>query len=177
MSKEKVVDLRVDPVPGSPVSLRKFIESGLPITTFTMIVDGTPERAGVHPDDPDTCNVTILDREQQADYFLALKLPMPEYLKKYLKVLYEDPEGKTVEAMYGQAHMNKGLKQMIGLIQLIAGGCNMARKAGKGIRFFVELPETYMHPAQQRHIPDVMKMIMDDYGPKPEPQQAEATNG
>jgi len=141
-------------------------------TQFTVLVDGTPERVGVAADDPNTVNVLVSDREFQATWFLEQNISLPKYLRKYLTLLYG--EGADIDGLYAHAKTNKATRQMIGLIQILAGGLNMARKAGKGIRFYVEEPETFQHPQQQARVMDVIKKLMDEYGPKEEPQQAES---
>lgn len=70
------------------------------------------------------------------------------------------------------AASNAGLMQAIGMIQLMAGALNMAKKAGKGIRLYVENPETHMHPEQQCNLADLLVTLLKDYGPVEGPNES-----
>lgn len=165
-------DIRTEPVEGAPVSLRKFIEAGHTIAPLTLIVDGTPTRAGIAPDDPDTFNILTADREQQAQYFLSLNLPMPDYLRKYLALVYPKAD---LDALYKNARTNIGARQVIGMIQLIAGALHMAKKAGKGVRLYIEHPETHLHPEQQAGLASMFIALQKDYDPtEPKPETPNA---
>lgn len=155
--------------PGSPVSMRKFIEAGHAAGRLTIVLDR--DSIGILPDDPNTVNVLVTDREAQATYFLDMNLPMPPYLRKYLAMLYDD---ERLDDMYKHARTNKALKQMIGLIQILAGSLKIAKKVGKGVRFYIEEPETHLHPQQQRLVMDMVKAIGDEYFPEEPRQEAAA---
>lgn len=162
---EKNEDLRVEPVDGAPISLKKVSEhlskTGKSKTNTYVLIDGSS--SGFVNDDPFMANITIEERDKQAEYFLDLNLPLPPYLKKYLEYMYEDDK-PNIESMYKYAKTNAELKQLIGLIQLFGGSLNMAKKAKKSVKLYVEEPETRMHPKRERRIMMLLEMLKTDYG-------------
>ena len=158
-------DMRVEPVEGAPISLRKVGRYTEP-TEIKILVDGSA--SGFVNDDPTLANITVKEREFQADYFISLNLPLPVYLAKYIHFMFDD-DGKpcNVEAMYKYASTNPELKQVIGMCQLVGGALNMARKADKGIRLYIEKPEADQHPRRQSRMMSLLMMLKEDYGAKP----------
>lgn len=154
-------DLRVEPVDGAPISLKKVSDYVGPNKELTVLVDNSS--SGFVNDDPTLANVGIQDREDQAMYFLGLNLPMPPYLRKYLEYMYEDDK-PDLDAMYKYAKTNKELKQIIGFIQLVGGSLNMARKQSKNVRIYIEEPETRLHPKRERRVMMLLDMLKKDYG-------------
>lgn len=164
-------DMRIEPVDGAPISLKK-VSDHLTATADTKNKSNTYVLVnnmgiGYVNDDPHMANITIREREIQADYFLSLNLPMPTYLRPYLEYMYED-DGQDIDALYKYASSNDELKQIIGLIQLFGGSLNMARKAKKGVKLYVEEPETRMHPKRERRVMGLLEKIKKDYGFKEE---------
>lgn len=158
-------DMRVEPVEGAPISLRK-VSRHTESTEIKVLVDGSG--SGFVNDDPTLANITIVEREFQATYFLSLGLPLPAYLKKYIEFMFSDDGSPcNAEAMYKYAATNAELKQIIGMCQLVGGALNMARKADKGIRLFIEQPEAYQHPKRQSRMMSLLMMLKEDYGAKP----------
>lgn len=158
-------DYRVEPEEGAPISLKKVSRYTEP-TELKVLVDGAG--SGFVNDDPTLVNVTVVEREFQAMYFIGLGLPLPAYLKKYIEYMFND-DGKpcNAEAMYKYAASNAELKQIIGMCQLVGGALNMARKADKGVRLFIELPEAHQHPKRQSRMMSLLMMLKEDYGAKP----------
>lgn len=167
MSKNKNIDdVRVEPVDGAPISLAKALDKMKPQNHITVMVNQSG--AGIVNDAPGVMNVTIADREMQADYFFGLNVqPMPEYLRKYLEYMYEDDK-QDVEALYKYGSSNGELKHIIAIIQLVGGGIKQATRENKGVRFFVEEPETRMHPKRERRVMGLLEMLRKDFGPKDE---------
>ena len=58
---------------------------------------------------------------------------------------------------------NKELCQCIGLIQLIMGTLSAAKKANTGVRFFVQEPETHLHPKRQSGFMTILNHIRESY--------------
>ena len=158
---EEDKDCRVVLMEGAPISLKKVSEN-LETKPYTILVDGSG--SGFVNDDPSLLNVTIAEREIQAMYFLNLGLSMPAYLKKYLMMLYKDDE-KRIDELYPFAVTNDEMKQCIGMIQLVAGILSAAKKANKGVRLYIEKPETHLHPAKQSAMMSVLVALGKEYGP------------
>lgn len=155
-------DFRIEPEDGAPISLRKVSRHTEP-TEIKVLVDGTG--SGFVNDDSTLANITIKEREFQADYFISLGLPLPAYLKKYIEYMFED-DGKpcNAESMYKYASTNAELKQIIGMVQLVGGGLNIARKQNKSIRMFIEQPEAHQHPKRQAKMMTLLMKLKEDYG-------------
>lgn len=165
MKKNSNDDMRVEPIDGAPISLKKVSshldKTGKSKDNIYVLIDGSA--SGFTNDDPHLANVTIEERDKQADYFLSLELPLPPYLKKYLEMAYEG-DGVDLEGMYKYAKTNAELKQLIGLIQLVGGSLNIARKQQKSIKLWIEEPETRMHPKRERRIMSLIYALKKDYG-------------
>jgi hypothetical protein len=163
--------------PGSPISLKKTLDTIEP-KPITILVDGSgcgiakdaddviyitdkecfeqssyylhnKYKTGKIPaylfrhlsfffcDDKDTTNVFAKTDEMLVEYF-RLKViteTSPQYI--YIKNLIEYCES------------NKEAGKLIGLIQLVAGIMNIAKKEKKGIKLYLENPETFLHPSRQ----------------------------
>lgn len=158
-------DMRVEPVDGAPISLKKvsnhISKTGTAKSNMYVLVDNS--HSGFVNDDPTLANITIQEREDQAMYFLGLNLPLPPYLKKYIELMYKD-DSPDVESMYKYAKTNAELKQIIGLIQLVGGSLNMAKKQKKHVRLYIEEPETRLHPKRERIVVSLLEMLKKDYG-------------
>ncbi len=156
-------DMRIEPIEGAPISLNKLVNSEAiknSPSDFKMLIDNSG--SGFVNDTPHLANITIADREMQADYFLGLGLPMPPYLLKYLKIAYStDKTEAEILALYEYAKTNKEMKQLIGFIQLFAGCCKHKMSA------YIEEPETHLHPKRQASFMSMFHAIKDDYTPKP----------
>lgn len=159
---KKEIDYRTVPEEGAPISLKKVVDN-IKIDELLVLVDNS---ASGFVNDANLVNVTIEEREKQADYFLGLNLPLPPYLKKYLKFVYSIEDDSEMESMYKHANTNVEMKQLIGFIQLIAGSLNLARKMKRGVRIYIEEPETRLHPKRERMIMSLLEEIKKDYGYK-----------
>ena len=162
---DNINDMRVEPVDGAPISLLKvsdlLAKDKKAKSNMYLLIDGSS--SGFVNDDPNLANITIAERDIQADYFLSLNLPLPPYLKKYLELMYEDDK-PDIESMYKYAKTNAEMKQLIGLIQLVGGSLNIAKKQKCGVRLFIEEPETRMHPKRERRIMSLIEQLKKDYG-------------
>jgi predicted ATP-dependent endonuclease of OLD family len=56
------------------------------------------------------------------------------------------------------------MMQLIGMIQLVGGSLNIARKEQKGVRLYIEEPESRMHPKRQAKMVSLLEMLKKDYG-------------
>jgi len=74
---------------------------------------------------------------------------------------------KTVLSLIKWCEQNKESAQVIGLIQLIGGSLNIARKEGCGIKLYIEHPETSLHPKRQAKFVSMLTKIQEEYGLKP----------
>lgn len=189
MSKQ---DINVDG-PNSPISLKKVLadpEINNTIKTLTVFVDGTG--MGIAKDDPNILNITAEECAYQATYF-ANKFFTPTqqiltYLYKYLTYIFIDgskeyssdfdletdmkngtitkdsEDYKTVVGLIKYCGTNKEAGQVIGLIQLIAGSLKAAKKAGVGVRLYLEHPETHLHPKRQSRFMSMLYKLDAEYG-------------
>ena len=98
---------------------------------------------------------------------------IPSYLTKYLGRLYEDDEDQSVEYLLEGAFDNREVLHLIGMIQLVGGTLNAARKEGGGVRLYIVEPETYCHPKRERIIMSVLHDLIDEYGFKAEEPRPE----
>jgi len=188
MSKE---DLSIDG-PGSPISLKKFLENNGSAKPFTLLVDGTG--FGIAKDDEECIYITPEGCSQQAFYYKEKKFDnrtIPAYLYRYLSYMFIDDAKwyesdqelvedfnkglitensdnyKTVLSLIKWCEQNKESAQVIGLIQLIGGSLNIARKEGCGIKLYIEHPETSLHPKRQAKFVSMLTKIQEEYGLKP----------
>src|SRR5436190_2224706 len=86
-------DLSIDG-PGSPVSLKKFIESSIRKNDLTILVENDN---GIALDDPHTLYMTPQDRFEQTSYFLQHHFDgktIPAYLFRYLRYMYISDDDK-----------------------------------------------------------------------------------
>jgi hypothetical protein len=160
--------------PGSPVSLKKFIlqdqgnEQGL-----RVLIDN--DHIGIAQDDPSTVYLTVQARKEQWSYFMTQfdGERIPAYLYRYLHAMFgtansasmkyssdlelkrvfetgeltrESEEYIQILNLIKFSEYNPQTQQLIGMIQLVAGTLNLAKKSRKPIRLFIEHPETHLHP-------------------------------
>jgi len=161
--KEKNEDMRVEPVDGAPISLKKVSdhlskERKAKSNTYVLI-DSTA--SGFMPDDPMMANITIAERETQADYFLGLNLPMPTYLRPYLELMFPD---ENVDNLYKYAKTNGEMRHIIAIVQLFGGSLNIAKKQKKHVKIYLEEPETRMHPKREARMMMLIEKLKKDYG-------------
>jgi hypothetical protein len=74
------------------------------------------------------------------------------------------PEYKSILGMLQFIDYNEELQQCLGLIQLLCGSLSVARKENKGIRIYLDKPETNLHPKRQAAIMTVINKIREEYG-------------
>jgi len=173
---------------GSPISLKKFLLKHPDAKPLTVLVDGTG--LGIAKDDSGTIYITREDCAQQALYYCKEVFDgvrVPAYLFRYLNYMMFDDERWNDDKQVAQAfidgtvndqseeylrvknfltyaeHNPEGL-QVIGLIQLIGGSLNMARKRNSGIRIYLEHPETALHPKRQSRFISLFYKLQKDYG-------------
>lgn len=155
-------DMRVEPVDGAPLSLKKISahldKHGKSKNNLYVLIDGTA--SGFMPD-PMMANITIADREAQADYFLGLNLPMPAYLRPYFELMFPD---ENVDSLYKYAKTNGEMRHIIAIVQLFGGSLNIARKEKKHVKIYIEEPETRMHPKREARMMMLLEKIKKDYG-------------
>jgi hypothetical protein len=155
-------DFRTVPESGAPISIKKVVEHQEKTgenKTLTLLIDGSG--TGFAADDPSLFDVSIAARIQQAEYFIGLNLPLPNYLRKYLEMMFPDD---NIDAKYKFASTSPEVMQVIGLVQLLAGGLNMARKQGQYMRFYIEEPEARLHPSRQAQVMNVILELQKEYG-------------
>jgi len=165
--KEDKEDFRIEPIDGAPISLKKVSdhlskEKKSLINTYVLI-DGTG--SGFVNDHPMMANITIEERERQADYFLGLNLPMPAYLRPYLELMFPD---ENIDGLYKYAKTNGEMRHIIALVQLFGGSLNVAKKEKVGVKIYIEEPETRMHPKREAKMMMLIEKIKKDYGFKEE---------
>ncbi len=174
--------------PGSPVSLKKFLATHPVIKPFTLLVDGSG--LGIAKDDEGTVYITPQDCKDQALYYCKNVFDgvhVPAYLFRYLNYMMFDDEQWTSDNQVAEAFVSKQLTdkseeytrvctllkfaeynpealQVIGLIQLIGGILNTARKQKSGVRLYLEHPETSLHPKRQSRFVSLFHKLFKEYG-------------
>lgn len=172
--------------PGSPVSLQKFLDTHEVAKPFSVLIDGTG--GGIAKDAAEVIYITPKDCSEQAIYFSKNVFDgrIPDYLYRYLafmmldreyqtqyelvadmnagKVTTESEDYKHIQNLIKYCDSNPEAQQVIGLIQLIAGIFNMAKKAKAGIRVYLEHPETALHPKRQARFVSMFMHLKEEYG-------------
>jgi hypothetical protein len=78
---------------------------------------------------------------------------------KYLPLFYP----ATWEQELNVSHPSKQTRQIVGMIELMAGALALARQQGKSVRILVEQPELYLHPSMQVIMTDCLVALMKEY--------------
>lgn len=164
MSKKHYHDLSVRNLPGV-VSLRKALKDPTVKASkgpFTVLVGDVAIRNNAKDQ---VMEVSPKDRRTQALYF-SKQFPNshPGYLYKYLKIMYHTEKDTDIRDLLVGLKHNKELQQIVGLIQLVAGGLNLARKTKSGIRFYIIEPETHLHPKRASAVITLLDKLYNDYG-------------
>jgi len=184
--------------PGSPVSLKKFLLRHQTAKPMTVLLDQTG--TGIAHDDEGTIYITPEECSTQALYYsehMFNGVNVPAYLYRYItymmmegekeymndQELAEDFKNGTITAesdSYKQVvnlikycKDNPEMQQVMGLIQLIGGSLNIARKADAGIRLYLDRPETSMHPKRQARFMSCLMKLQKEYGFEEEDQKEE----
>lgn len=174
--------------PGSPISLKKFLITAPIPKPLSVLVDGTG--SGIAHDDENTIYITPQECSQQAIYYVENKFngkSVPAYLYRYLAYMFLDQElissdiecglqfkeGKITEEspdyiqirnLITYVKSNPEAQQVIGLIQLISGILNISRKENKGVRLYIQNPETSLHPKRCSRFISMLVKIRKEYG-------------
>ena len=183
-------DLSIDG-PGSPVSLVKFFRNAQIDKPLTLIVDGTG--CGIAHDAEDVVYVTPAECSTQAKYYCSTLFNgknIPAYLYRHLGQLMfdwgyeykyetdqalaaafesgelsaESDDYKQICNWFKYIDSNDEVRQIVGLIQLIAGSLNAARKQESGLRLYIDKPETSLHPKRQAGVISTILRLKDEYG-------------
>lgn len=201
---QKTNNFTVDGTPYSPISLSKLIENDVfkdseddkKKGSLKVLIPGTHEQLGFSADDPNTVNIMIKDRVEQAEFFIETVYPtlsrVPAYLYRYIHYMMfsEDSEFKyprdndyimalsggvlnQTDEEYVQIHnfikwgkTNSECVHILGLVQLVGGTLKQAAKKGHGVRLFIEFPETGFHPKRERKVMSLLNKLKEDYGIK-----------
>jgi hypothetical protein len=175
--------------PYTPVSLDKLIKTSHVRTKLTVLVDGTG--LGIAKDSPECVYVTPEETTQQALYFLKEKFDgkrIPAYLFRYLSYMFIDDaieyendqfladlfnggdlteESKDYQYILGlikYCDSNKEAQHLIGMIQIIAGSLRIATQHKSGVKFYLEHPETGLHPKRQSRLMSMLMKLHKEYG-------------
>lgn len=184
MSEKK--DISIDG-PGSPISIKKVMKQVEP-KPITLFVDGSG--CGLAKDDDTLIYITPEECAFQALYYskhLFDGKRVPAYLYRYLAYMFElgkkyetdeelaedfkngvitseSPDYKQIVNLIKYCEHNDEAKQIIGLIQLVAGALNMAKKQMMGVKLYIDKPETSLHPNKQSKIPTLLIELKERYG-------------
>lgn len=179
-------DLSIDG-PGSPISLKKVLKE-VELKPFTFFVDGSGQ--GIAPDDESCIYITPAECTIQALHYSKNVFDgrrVPEYLYRYLSYMFdvepimnskaetiiafntgvineETPGYKHIVNLIKYCDSNDEARQIIGLIQLIAGTLNMARKNKSGVRLYIDKPETSLHPKRQSRCVNLLMKLREEFG-------------
>jgi hypothetical protein len=175
--------------PYTPVSLDKLIKTGHMKTKLTLLVDGTG--LGIAKDSPECIYVTPEECSKQAIYFSKEKFDgkrIPAYLFRYLSYMFiddaieyesdqfladlfnggditeESDDYKYILNLIKYCESNKEAQQVIGMVQLIGGSLRIATKHKSGIKFYLEHPETGLHPKRQSRLMSMLMKLHKEYG-------------
>lgn len=142
--------------PGSPISLRKFLEKENTQRPLTVLIDGTG--SGIDVDNAPVLSITVADCMEQADYFRTTfyeegKIPkyiFDDFLIFYRAAIEELPESEQITFVGNLIkYLQSEARQILGLIILVRGSLSMAAKQNAGLKIYIEHPEAHMHPQRQ----------------------------
>ena len=176
--------------PGSPISLKKFLLQHQNSSPITFLIDGSG--CGIAKDDKGCFYITPEDCTQQALYYAKNVFDgrrIPAYLFRYIGYMMFNDETYSTDQDVANAFLNGKLTeeseeylriknfltyiehnterlQVLGLIQLIGGTLNMARKLKKGINVYIDRPETALYPERQSRFVNMFMKLRDEYGYK-----------
>lgn len=184
--------------PGSPVSLKKFLLSHETNKELTVLIDGTG--SGIAHDDEGCLYITPEECKTQALHYSKNVFngrQIPAYLYRYLgymmidgmkeynsdqelaeafqngDITEESDDYKYLLNLITYCEHNSEAQQVIGLIQLIAGSLNIARKADSGLRLYIDRPETALHPKRQAKAMSLFMKLKSEYGWEDKPIEDE----
>jgi hypothetical protein len=181
--------------PGSPISIKKLSDLGNFTRKFTILVDGShqgfiKDDPSMFVVSPEMCAEQAIYYSK----IMFNGRDIPSYLYRYMHYMFIDDTRKNKELLYptdkdlitayelGEidesskdyqtilnlikyCEHNAEAKQIIGFIQIVAGVLNSARKQKKGIRIFLERPETALHPKRQSAMMNLMMMLEKEFYP------------
>jgi hypothetical protein len=182
----EIKDISIDG-PGSPISIKKVLEQIEP-KPITLFVDGSG--CGIAQDDESLIYITPSECSSQALYYSKSVFDgkcIPAYLYRYLGYMFgigkdyqtdeelvkdfadgviteESVDYKQILNLIKYCENNDEAKQVIGLIQLVGGALNIAKKQQKYIRLYIDKPETSLHPNKQSKIATLLIRLRDRYG-------------
>lgn len=187
--------------PGSPVSFKKFLlQTQDKLRELTVLIDGTG--SGIAHDDEGTLYIRPEDCSKQAIYYSKNGFDgvrIPAYLYRHLgymmidgmkeyktdqelvedfengKITKESDDYKYLCNLITYCEQNPEVQQVIGLIQLISGSLNIARKAKSGLRLYIDRPETALHPERQVKAMNLLMKLKEEYGWKNKPESESDT--
>lgn len=134
-------------------------------TDMYGIVNDTSDFITISPHENDTGNTTTAQALYYLDTFYDPKIRnAPAYLRRYIKKMYQYKSFEEADQIIHTARNNKEALHIIGLIQLVGGCLNIARKQGTAPKLYIVEPETYMHPKRERLIITVFKELAEEYG-------------
>lgn len=84
-----------------------------------------------------------------------------------LTYVNNDPENDLYKFCFNKLNnvkFNAEFQQVLGLIGLIAGSLNQARKNGSSIRVYIEHPETHLHPKKQAKFMTLLNELSLEFG-------------
>lgn len=174
--------------PGSPISLQKFRETLTEEKSFMVLIDGAG--SGIAHDSADVLYITPEECSKQAIYYskeVFNGVNIPAYLYRYMSYMFLDKEliesdqllvkefieGRLTADSQDYKHIlnlikytesNPESQQIIGLIQIISGALNMARKQNAGITIYLDRPETALHPKKQSRFMSMLMKLREEYG-------------
>ncbi len=86
------------------------------------------------------------------------------------KITEESNEYKQIVGLIKSCEHNSEAQQVIGLIQLITGGLSMCKRLDRenkekshSIRFYIDKPETSLHPSRQSRFMRLLMSILKEY--------------
>jgi hypothetical protein len=187
--KLQSMDLSIDG-PGSPVSLRKFLEiqPGNGNGQIRALLDRTGD--GIVMDDPDTNYITTDACKKQAKWFLEnfSRERVPAYAIRHILYMFDDSKGtsykykskeEAIEAIsndpehpdfkfvtnkFKHGDNNVEFLQVLGLLQLLSGTLTTARKLNQGVRVYLEHPDSFLHPGRSAKLMYMLKEVMKEFG-------------
>jgi hypothetical protein len=176
---------------GSPISLRKWYESENKDAARDTMVLIDSDGVGFEPDGLPCMEITPQGCKECTEYYvdnhfngkqIPLYMLKPFYymmngnfdvyekgikLEALEKYFSENPVGKEeYQELLNKIKYSKRsaeTSQVLGMIIMLCSGFQMANKAGAPARFYIEHPESHLHPKREQKLMSMIYKIREEY--------------
>jgi hypothetical protein len=177
--------------PGSPISLRKWYENENKDVLKDTVVLIDSDGVGFEPDGLPCMEVTPQGCKECTEHYIDNHFNSKQIPLYILKPFYymmignfdvykKDVDVPALEKYFGEDEKGKKeyqellnkikyaprsaeSSQVLGLIIMLCSGFQMANKSGVPARFYIEHPESHLHPKRESRLMYMINKIREDY--------------